>query len=466
MNNKTYVVLLPCPEGHPPESDGQRVAAAIAEATEEMKRSDAGGRGSEPMMMLVRKGKRDDDDDDDDDMFGGGGGGGGGKKKGKKGGGGGGGGGFSDEKVDGALPPGLPWRLRSGGMDYLVAAVPADAVLAITDAKISLEAGAVLTPPVITAAVAGQSHSQPSTAPAAAAAVARALSELERTLNSGGGGGGGGGPSALHPVKDLKIQDIASVEACHDHARLVAAVPPLPPSVAPRLRAWHTLLDARRVLSERVANLEYGLSDANLRQMPDFEARVEVLQSMGYLDEDRTVTLKGRVACEIATGDELVGTEIIFAGILADVPPEEAVALLAALVFQEKNASPPELTGSLREACERAQELAFAAGEEQARKGLPVAPDEFIAATLRFGLTEVVYEWAKGTKFADICQYTDVQEGSIVRTIVRLDEMCRDVRNAARIMGDSALFEKMEAASAAIKRDIVFSASLYVSGAA
>jgi antiviral helicase SKI2 len=68
------------------------------------------------------------------------------------------------------------------------------------------------------------------------------------------------------------------------------------------------------------------------------------------------------------------------------------------------------------------------------REGLAVAPDEFVTGTLRFGLTQVVYEWAKGTKFADICQYTDVQEGSIVRTIVRLDEMCRDVRNAARIM--------------------------------
>ena len=94
-----------------------------------------------------------------------------------------------------------------------------------------------------------------------------------------------------------------------------------------------------------------------------------------------------------------------------------------------------------------------------------MAPDEFVTATLRFGLTEVVHEWAKGTKFGDICQITDVQEGSIVRTIVRLDEMCRDVRNAARIMGDSALYEKMESASTAIKRDIIFSASLYVSGA-
>ena len=76
-----------------------------------------------------------------------------------------------------------------------------------------------------------------------------------------------------------------------------------------------------------------------------------------------------------------------------------------------------------------------------------MAPDEFVTATLRFGLTEVVHEWAKGTKFGDICQITDVQEGSIVRIIVRLDEMCRDVRNAARIMGDSALYEKMESAS-------------------
>jgi antiviral helicase SKI2 len=43
--------------------------------------------------------------------------------------------------------------------------------------------------------------------------------------------------------------------------------------------------------------------------------------------------------------------------------------------------------------------------------------------------------------------------------------MTRDVRNAARIMGDSLLFQKMELASTMIKRDIVFSASLYVAAA-
>lgn len=70
----------------------------------------------------------------------------------------------------------------------------------------------------------------------------------------------------------------------------------------------------------------------------------------------------------------------------------------------------------------------------------------------------------QGTPFAEICELTDVPEGLIVRTIVRLDETCREFKKAAAIMGNSALYKKMEVASNAIKRDIVFAASLYVTG--
>jgi antiviral helicase SKI2 len=38
-----------------------------------------------------------------------------------------------------------------------------------------------------------------------------------------------------------------------------------------------------------------------------------------------------------------------------------------------------------------------------------------------------VYDWACGVSFAEICSLTDVQEGSIVRTVTRLDELCREV---------------------------------------
>lgn len=51
--------------------------------------------------------------------------------------------------------------------------------------------------------------------------------------------------------------------------------------------------------------------------------------------------------------------------------------------------------------------------------------------------------------------------GIIVRCIQRLDETCRDVRKATRVIGDPVLYQKMQACSTKIKRDIVFAASLY-----
>lgn len=75
------------------------------------------------------------------------------------------------------------------------------------------------------------------------------------------------------------------------------------------------------------------------------------------------------------------------------------------------------------------------------------------AAGLKFGLCEVVWEWARGTSFEEITKLTDVAEGTIVRVITRLDETCREVRDAARVIGDAELFKKMEDAQARIKRD-------------
>jgi late competence protein required for DNA uptake (superfamily II DNA/RNA helicase) len=48
---------------------------------------------------------------------------------------------------------------------------------------------------------------------------------------------------------------------------------------------------------------------------------------------------------------------------------------------------------------------------------------------------------------------TDVAEGTIVRVITRLDETCREVRDAARVIGDADLFKKMEESQIKIKRD-------------
>lgn len=63
--------------------------------------------------------------------------------------------------------------------------------------------------------------------------------------------------------------------------------------------------------------------------------------------------LKGRVACEMNSGEELISTECLFENQLDDLEPEEAVAVMSAFVFQQRNASEPSLTPKLAEAKKR-----------------------------------------------------------------------------------------------------------------
>ncbi len=161
--------------------------------------------------------------------------------------------------------------------------------------------------------------------------------------------------------------------------------------------------------------------------------------------------------------DELIATELIFENVLTPLMPAEIVAVLSCLLFEEKEECHPLLTDRLEEAKQHMMAIAASLANVQIACGLPLVVKDYVN-TININLVEVCYEWARGMPFSDICQLTNVLEGSIVRTITRLDETCKEVRNAARIIGDSALYNKMEQASMLIRRDIVFTSSLFFSG--
>lgn len=271
-------------------------------------------------------------------------------------------------------------------------------------------------------------------------------------------------PPALDPLKDLKLKDVNLVETYYKWTHLLQKMSENKCHGCIKLEEHIKLARENKKHKEEVNLLKFEMSDEALQQMPEFEGRIDVLKEIGCIDEDLVVQIKGRVACEMNSGEELISTECLFENQLDDLEPEEAVALMSAFVFQQRNASDPSLTPKLSQAKNRLFNTAIRLGELQAKHKLQINPEEYAQENLKFGLVEVVYEWAKGTPFADICELTDVPEGLIVRTIVRLDETCREFRNAAAIMGNSALYKKMETASNAIKRDIVFAASLYITG--
>ncbi|MFH4976064.1 hypothetical protein AB6A40_002773 [Gnathostoma spinigerum] len=224
-----------------------------------------------------------------------------------------------------------------------------------------------------------------------------------------------------------------------------------------------TVRNELQLKSER-DKLIHLLSPAGLLFSKEYDTRIKVLHRLGYIDRDNLVTLKGRIACEIHH-QELLVTELILENKLQGKSVPEIAALLSSAVCQSKakdandfgqvDVDVPETLFNLRDEVINISNKIYSVHRDC---GLNMTnPEEEISFALMF----VVYKWADAMVFSELMELTNVHEGIIVRCIQRLDELCKDIRNAARLIGDPEFYEKMSDVSSAIKRDIVFAASLY-----
>ncbi|XP_018411358.1 PREDICTED: helicase SKI2W [Nanorana parkeri] len=268
-----------------------------------------------------------------------------------------------------------------------------------------------------------------------------------------------GSLTSLCPINDLQLKDLELVESVSRMRRLEGAVRGFSSPNSPRFTSQYLRLEHRSQVLDELDRLRFLTSDQSLSLLPEYQQRINVLRTLQYIDDGGAVQLKGRVACEVSS-HELLVTELVLDGTLSPLNPDEIAALLSCLVFQHKTQCEPRLTDTLKEGVKKVKELAERIALIQRQCGLRESVEDFVAQ-YKFGLTEVVYEWARGMPFAEIMTLTDIQEGLIVRCVQRLDEACRDVRSAARLVGDATLCAKMDSASQLIKRDIVFAASLY-----
>jgi antiviral helicase SKI2 len=198
-----------------------------------------------------------------------------------------------------------------------------------------------------------------------------------------------------------------------------------------------------KMANDMIKLYEEKMKDEHLSLFSDFQNRVKVLETLNYVEKvSNTPNIKGRIACEINTcPDELLVTEIIFNNILEPLSPEECAGILSALVFQdrksmrEKRDSPP-LTEKMEVARAQIKEIQEILKKIQTQENVGTAASEESEPVLNFGLSAVVYEWACQKPFKDIAVISPVYEGSIVKCISRLDELLRDMKSAAKVVGN------------------------------
>ena len=135
-------------------------------------------------------------------------------------------------------------------------------------------------------------------------------------------------------------------------------------------------------------------------------------------------------------------------------------AVLSCFIFEEKSEAPAlkeELAKPFREIQAKARIVARVAQESK----LPLNEDDYVQG-FKHELMEVVYAWAHGKTFAEIAKMTDVYEGSLIRLFRRLEELLRQIAQAAKVMGSSDLEQKFEESLKKVRRDIVAAQSLYL----
>ncbi|XP_010174530.1 exosome RNA helicase MTR4-like, partial [Antrostomus carolinensis] len=270
------------------------------------------------------------------------------------------------------------------------------------------------------------------------------------------------GVPLLDPIDDMGIKDqglkkvIQKVEA-FEH-RMYSH----PLHNDPNLETVYKLCEKKAQIAMDIKAAKRELKKARtVLQMDELKCRKRVLRRLGFATSSDVIEMKGRVACEISSADELLLTEMMFNGLFSDLSAEQATALLSCFVFQENSSEMPKLTEQLAGPLRQMQECAKRIAKVSAEAKLEIDEENYLNS-FRPNLMDVVYTWANGANFAHICKMTDVFEGSIIRCMRRLEELLRQMCQAAKAIGNTELENKFAEGITKIKRDIVFAASLYL----
>ncbi|MCO5599930.1 hypothetical protein L7F22_054037 [Adiantum nelumboides] len=268
----------------------------------------------------------------------------------------------------------------------------------------------------------------------------------------------------LDPIKDMKITDDDFKSLLGKIAILEKRLSETALYKSKDLPTLYKSYKSKEDANEKVNLLKKRLDEAHsVMQLDELKCRKRVLRRLGFTTNDDIVEKKGRVACEISTGDELLLTEMIFNGVFNELTHEQCAALLSCFVFNEKSDQQirlkEDLAGPLRIMQDSARRIAKVSIESR----LPVNEEEYVAG-FRVELMDAVMQWCKGAKFSEICKLTDIFEGSIIRAFRRLAELIRQMEQAANAIGNTELKEKFEAARSKLEREksIIFSPSLYL----
>ena len=152
----------------------------------------------------------------------------------------------------------------------------------------------------------------------------------------------------LDPIKDMKIGEKSFKELIQKIGTFEKRLLSHPLQNRKELPDLLTQYKEKEVVEEELKEARATLRKSkSLLQMEELKCMKRVLRRLGYCTASDVIEIKGRIACELSSADELLLTEMMFNGLFNEMTPPLVAAILSCFVCTEKSNEMPKLTDQL-----------------------------------------------------------------------------------------------------------------------
>jgi antiviral helicase SKI2 len=219
-------------------------------------------------------------------------------------------------------------------------------------------------------------------------------------------------------------------------------------------------------LESKITELEHDINYIDGAFSSEVNLIIQFLYSNGYLSRSadieacvpEDVTAKGVMCTEINEANPLLLAELISGKYFEGLDTVETISLLSLFLDVKSGERDMTYSDSFRGRVVVCNKLAESWDVQESNAGL--TPSNWVLCD---ELCDVTMAWIKYGNMSAVYDVTGCSlfEGELVRQLLKLNNICKEVCKAATIMGDDELSKKLEKHQELLIRGVVMPDSLY-----
>ena len=182
-----------------------------------------------------------------------------------------------------------------------------------------------------------------------------------------------------------------------------------------------------------------------------------------YVNEDNTLTLKGKAAREIGTTDCVLITELLTSDILSSLSEAEVVGFISGFASNKNeidlSKNEINISRSFSEAVNKFEEIYEKI--ERLEKSYDFQENKY-NRRMTYEFSEAMKSWMEGKTFSKIVSLTELEEGKLYNLIMRIFLMLEEISNFYSTLGNVEQSKRILEIKTKLMRGIMALQSLYL----